>query len=563
MVRDVGEAVEAMREETVVGIDIETSGLNPWRDKIAVVSMYGPRSRTAAVLHTRGGIPDQLVDFIQARGKERLFVGHNLAGFDALFLSNNGVDVFTPRWYDTQVAEGATLLSGRRDLSVSLKASTSRRLGVNLKKVADHGSWMNQELTQEQVEYCLDDIVLLPRLMQEQMRKAGGGDTLRAIQTEMRVLPVTMRMTLNGLPLYEPAMAGFRRGQLRRQALYGQYLRARGMQDGTNLNSPPQTKRFFQEQGITLPNTRAETLNDLAQMGGSVGRLCRAVVEWRHANKRQAMYDDEWLDKYLIDGFIHARFWQCGTETGRYSSSDPNLQQIPRNMRRVFGRDGWTVVKADYSQIEIRIAASLAKDRVMMDDLQLEDIHRQVGSAIFQCEPRQLTADQRMLSKAMSFTLIFGGGAQGLYDYARINGANINLASVRSAINRFFERYYGLATMKNKAQALADGRRPVTLNLPTGMKRILVGSTLTATRILNSSVQGSAAAGLKFALVECERAGIARYLGCTVHDEIVGVVPEGEEGEFAETLERCMIEGMGRVMDGLVKVEVKSGPRWQ
>jgi DNA polymerase I len=565
IVRDVDEAIDILKHERILGLDLETGGLSPWKDPIAVVSLYGPKSKTAAVLHVRGHIPDKLKDFLE---QPRTLVGHNIGGFDGLFLANNGVDIFQAVWYDTMIGEAAAMKSGRRDLSVSLKATLQRRLGRKISKEQQVSAWMAETLTPEQVAYCTDDIRLLPRLMETQMDNASGTTMRKAIEVEMMVLPMTMRMTLNGLPLNEAkfnAYIGHQREVLLRTS--AQLFERFGRQ--INMNSPAQLKKALHDIGVPVASTASDELKALemsvADAEGEIAQVIKILLECKNANQRVKVYSDEWIEKYVIDGWLHARFWQCGTETLRYSSSNPNFQQIPRDMRSVFGWvDGSWIVSADYSQIEVRIAAALAKDRVLLAALANEDVHSAIASLVFSVPLEKVTSEQRMMSKAMTFTLLFGGGVDRLYQYAKLNGSAITRDDAENNFNDFFRRFGGLHRMRLKASQLSREYGPLILTLPTGAQRVLVGGQKTMQRILNTSVQGTAAAGLKFALIEAQRRGLERYLGCTVHDELVACVPgsKSQAEEYAHELEEAMKHGMLQAIEIPVKVEAEVAEAW-
>lgn len=557
-IRDVDEAIKRLQHDRLIALDIETGGLDPWKDPIAVVSLHGATSSQTAVLHVRGRIPRPLEDFLSDEGKT--FVGHNVGGFDALFLAENGVDVWAPRWYDTMVGEAALMTSGRRDFSVSLKNTIQRRLGKKISKEQQVSAWMAETLTPEQVKYCVDDVRLLPDLYNEQLTRAGGSSMRQALDVEMQVLPVVMSMSMNGLPIGEEQFrayitkqsADFKRTQGELFAIFGREI---------NMNSPAQLKKALHDIGAPVEDTTAETLMWLYEISGD--QRLRTLLKCKFAGQRLKVYSDDWLKQYAWDWQVRSRFWQCGTETGRFSSSNPNLQQIPRDMRPVFGwRPGWKMIWADYSQIEVRIAAKIARDKVMLQAVEHEDTHRAVAALVFQKTPEDITSEERKLSKAMTFTLLFGGSANRLYEYARLNGSKITPADASNMYDAFFHRFVGLHRMRVKAQGLARDWGPLTLTLPTGMRRVLAGQQKTPTRILNTSVQGTAAAGMKYALIECAKRDLTQYLGCTVHDELVACVPEDMAEEYARELTEAMTVGMLKAIDIPVKVETEIADAW-
>ncbi len=560
VLRDEGEALSALAAEKRLGLDIETSGLSPWNDVVAVVSLYGPESNVAAILHCRGHISPRLSAFLERPGI--VLVGHNVAGFDALFLHNAGVNVFNAFWYDTMVSEGATLASGRRNISVSLKATLERRLGKKIKKDPTLHNWMLPSLSPEQLEYCVDDVRMLPGLMDAQLEKVGGTPARQAIQLETAILPVTMRMTLNGLPLHRGRFYEWRERQAKEYAETANELH--GLLGPINLGSPIQLRKALAEFGIPLPNTMNNTLVSASATGGRTGELLRTLIRNRHAGQRLKMYKDDWVDEHVRDWRVHARFWQVNTETMRFTSSNPNLQQIPQDMRGCFGWEGQVVVAADYSQIEVVLAAVISRDARMLAAVKSGDLHREVAAVIWNTSPDSISDERRQLAKAMNFTLIFGGGWETLYEYARLSGSDISRDGAQEAHRLYFERFPGMKAMREQAAYAARRGYPVSVQLPSGSKRVLVGAELTATRILNTRIQGSAACGLKYAIAETKKSGTWSELGATVHDELVAgdLRPEHAQ-EYAEQLKLDMQAGMRRITGFDVKVGVKVGERWE
>ena len=202
VVRDVDEAVRGLEGDSKVALDLETTGFSPFTDRIAVVSLRGKESGTRAVLHVRGRLPERLARFVD-RPDGPLIITHNGTSFDIPYLARNGVDVFKARWWDTMTGELANLSSQRRDVSVSLKATTQRRVGKTLKKDQDHSGWMNEELDEGQLGYAVDDVDYLIPVQEKQLELASGTSKERALDVEMRLIPAVVSMELTGLPISE------------------------------------------------------------------------------------------------------------------------------------------------------------------------------------------------------------------------------------------------------------------------------------------------------------------------------------------------------------------------
>jgi len=565
LVFDPVEAYHSHLEDPELYVDIETGGLNPWKHPIAVISIYGPRSGVCSIIHTRGDVPDCLVELLSRQNV--IQTKHNGTAFDDLFLANAGIDVFKPKLRDTLISELVSIRTARRDTRVSLESSVKRRTGTQLNKSIDHRTWMQPTLTEEQLAYAGGDVVHLPALYAEQRSVVAGTPQADAMDLEELLIPAVLRTTLNGLPfslrahgLYTSELA------VKRDEAEDSLVQAFGP---LNLRSAKQVKEALAEYGVVVSDTTHDTLVEISEMGGRPGEVVDLILDFKKPDQRLKMYSEEWVAKYVTSERVHPRVWQVGADTGRMTNSDPSLQQIPKDdARRIFeAPEGWCILSADYSQIEIRVAAYFARDAAMFEALRAEDLHTAVASMIFGLPVELISSAQRKLAKAAVFTLLFGGGAGRLYDYARHNGSVITETEARGIVKRFFEKFAGLSTMRAKAFARAQAGRSVPLDLPTGLRRTLSGQTLRGTVILNTLVQGTAAAGFKFALLEAAKRGLDKYMGGFVHDEFVSCVPITEVEEYAGELEECMERGMMRALPletpGLeVKVGLSAHRTW-
>ena len=551
-------------DDDVVGIDLESTGLDPWRDDIATVQLYGDKSGTLALIRTPGGVIPQAVKDVIAR-PGRTLIAHNGVAFDIPFLHNAGVEVSKADWYDTLVAETAIVPTQRRDVSKSLRASAKRRLGTVINKDIEHSGWANDELTEDQVLYAVSDVLVLPALRRSQLDKAEEFGVTRGLENEMRlVLPVAW-LTINGMPLNPDKLSGYLAKQVEDRAHVQVDFEAEF--GAMNARSPKQVKDAFISRGVEVLDTKKETLQDLLLLGGKGGELANIILEYRRPDQRLKVYGGDWVARHMKpDGRIHPRFWQCSTDTTRFSSSGPNGEQIPRDMRYVFGWEpGKKVVSVDYSQIEIRVAAKIAGDEVLMALLEDEDVHASIAAeAMFHVPIDQVSPAMRKLAKAVSFTLLFGGGPQKFYEYAHRSGGTLTVDDAYGVVRNFFEKFKGLADMRARAIGVADQGRPVTIRIPHGLKRMLVGRNIRPTVILNTMVQASAASGIKYGILEAWDRGLVVGKLCNqVHDELVAVVDADEATEYAAELKDAMLVGFRRAVDCNPKVEVKVNDFWE
>lgn len=585
------EARSILEGDRNIALDLETSGFSPWVDNIHVITLYGEKSKTPVILHYPRGrkVPIKVLRWLEEFDD---ITTHNGTMFDILFLANAGMDWEKVRFYDTLLGELAVITAARRNVRVNLEASIKRRTGEQIDKNIDHESWGNEFLDAQQLRYLHGDIKHLLDMRKEQMSRAEeSADMLRNLEFEMSLIPAVVQMELTGLPISVPKLQSFLALQeeqalrnknlletlLEREIIMEAPKRVADKRPNTLLiTSPKQVKDCLQEVfgPRAFPDTTAETFQNYLPFEGKIKDVSEAMLEFRHANRREKMYSPKWQRDFIVnhDGFrdtrVHGKFWQIGTETGRFSSSQPNLQQIPRDMRAVFeGPEGILIGATDYSGIEVRVAAALAEDQDMIDVFTGgQDIHTVVAAAGFNIDISEVTSEQRQIAKAMSFTLLFGGGAETFRGYAAARGSTISPEDADLAVERFFERFDGIRRMRQSAIWQAQNLRAVTLVYPTGLKRVLFNDSLRSSVILNNIVQGTAAAGLKYALLMCWNRGLSKYISAVVHDEIVYSAPASRIVEVRDAIEECMIQGMERAMVDCtavpIEVESEYGQSW-
>jgi DNA polymerase I-like protein with 3'-5' exonuclease and polymerase domains len=573
VIMDPAEAARELEKNTLISFDTETTGLSPWLDTLALMQFYGDETGTLALIRTPDGvIPEAIRSLLEQTG--RTFVAHNGVSFDIPFLYTHGVDPFRTAWYDTLVAETAIVPTGRRDVSVSLRASVKRRLGIEINKEIAHGNWTQEVLTPEQIEYACSDVLTLPGLYRAQLERAADAGVTTGLEMEQRLVPAVASMTITGLPFNEEKWREYIEKQHRdRDVAYAQLKEL--MPEVKNWRSPKQLGEALQSRGVPLPltktgqpSTRAEILERFAKYGGKRGALCRLVLDYRHPDQRIKTYDQEWVDKFVMaDGRIHGKYWQCSADTTRFTSSDPNLQQIPKDMRYVCGWvPGHKMVTPDYSQIEVLITAAIAGDTALLNAINDGlDIHSFVGEEVLGIPIDQQTDDDRRFAKAVVFTILFGGGPKRIIEYTVVSDMAIGESEVYDFFNLFLERFPGIKRMRDIADSKAQGypKIPVTITLPSGLKRRLVGKMVRPPVIINTMVQGSAAVGIKLGMLEAWDQGIFHGNVCSqVHDELPSCVPENELDEFIPPFKKAMADGMTAAIEQPCQVDAKVGDGW-
>jgi DNA polymerase I len=558
---DPATAARMLEKNSRIAFDTETTGFSPWRDNLAIMQFYGPDTDTLSVIRTPNGVvPKPILDLFASK-KRKTFIAHNAVAFDLMFMHTHGVDWEKHNWYDTLVGESLITPMGRRDVSKSLRASLRRRLGFEIDKNIEHGHW-DGELSERQIEYATTDVLHLPALMDEQIGKAAKSGETQALNMEMELVPIVARMTINGLPLRRDVLDKYIVQQHEEIAASEKFLRKEF--GNINMNSPKQLKEALWACGLEVDSTGVEILIPLSQLvTGHQLKVVEAVLKYKHGAQRIKMYNPVWADQHIINDWVHPRFWQVGTDTTRFSCSDPNLQQVPKDGRGIIGNlRGYKIVSADYSQIEVRIAAYYGADEILIAALDNEDVHTAIAAEVYGVPLHMVTRDQRRHAKALTFALLFGGSAATLFNHSKMSGGGLTEADSRMMTKKFFDRFKGLKRMRDSAYKMADRPGAVVIRLPNTTRRILVGYNKRHTVILNTIVQGSAAVGIKYGMLEARDAGLTKYLGSTVHDELVAAVPTKEAKEYGRELEEAMLRGMRAVIDTTVKVETKIGDQW-
>ncbi|MET0405703.1 MAG: DNA polymerase I, partial [Cystobacter sp.] len=303
------------------------------------------------------------------------------------------------------------------------------------------------------------------------------------------------------------------------------------------------------KRGKTGPSTDQEVLEKLAERHA----LPRAIIEYRSLSKLKSTYLDTLPELVAKDGRLHTTFHQAATATGRLSSSDPNLQNIPirtelgMEIRRAFiAEEGHQLVSADYSQIELRLLAHIARDEVLLDAFARdEDIHSRTAAEIFGVPQAEVTRDQRRVAKMVNF-----GIAYGLSPYGLSTRLNIPEEEARDIIERYFRRYAGIkryldetvrvAKERGYVETLFGRRRPMG-DLNAKNRQVVQAAERAA---INMPIQGTAADLMKKAMLSVDAALRAQKLKTRVllqvHDELLFESPPDEVEAVKELSRRCM-----------------------
>jgi len=346
-----------------------------------------------------------------------------------------------------------------------------------------------------------------------------------------------------------------------------------------NLNSPKQIQEIlFDKNKLPVikktPSGTPSTDEDVLAQLALDHPLPKLILEYRGLTKLKSTYTDKLAE--IVNpatGRVHTSYAQAVAVTGRLSSSDPNLQNIPirtaegRRIREAFIPDrGHQIVSADYSQIELRIMAHISRDESLLKSFaEGEDIHRATAGEVFGIPPAELTSEQRRYAKAINFGLIYGMSAFGLSKQL-----DIERSAAQQYMDRYFARYPGVAQYMQRTRELArrEGYVETVFGRRLWLQEIRSGSPArrqAAERAaINAPMQGTAADLIKMAMIRVHdwiiRERLATRLLMQVHDELVLEVPDAEVERVRAELPELMT-GVAELAVPLV-VEVGVGPNW-
>ncbi len=536
---------------SIFAFDTETTSLNYMQARVVGVS-FAVAAGEAAYLpfgHDYLDVPDQLDEAsVLAQLKplledpERFKVGQNLK-YDANVLLNHGI-ILRGIHDDTMLASYVLDSTGSRHDMDTLALKYLDHTTIHFEDIAGKGAkqiTFNQIALEQAGPYAAEDADITLRLYQALLPKLQASEGLLAVyrNIELPLVSVLSRIERNGAYV-DRELLGKQSHELgmKMQALEKQAYELAGGE--FNLASPKQLGEIlFERLQIPVtkktpkgaPSTAEEVLVELAHDYP----LPKVILEHRGMAKLKSTYTDKLpLQIDPKTGRIHTSYHQAVAATGRLSSSDPNLQNIPirsaegRRIRQAFiAPPGYVILAADYSQIELRIMAHLSGDRGLIDAFTRgEDIHRATAAEVFGVAPADVSDEQRRNAKAINFGLIYGMSAFGL-----ARQLHLGRKEAQQYIDLYFERYPGVLRYMDETRVLASekgyvetlfGRR---LHLPeinarNGMRRQAAERTA-----INAPMQGTAADIIKRAMISVDQylssSAVDAKMIMQVHDELV------------------------------------------
>jgi DNA polymerase I-like protein with 3'-5' exonuclease and polymerase domains len=523
--------------------------LDPFKGEIRLATLVDSDGNISQFdLRETPTLPPEVLDVL---GREELVI-HN-AAFELRFLATK-LGLWPQRVFCTLTA--SRLLAPIKTVPHALGPVLERCLDVKLAK--EHGSsdWGALVLTECQKLYARDDVRYLHRLRLVLASALAEEDLTHIFDLEMALLPIITRMELHGFAIDVDKLKAALPEQKARAEAKMQALREAFGKPELNPNSPDQVLEIFKAAGIELvksnvDGSREETTKEelLCTIDDPRAAL---VLEYRKAEKLATTLDSL-LDVVREDGRIYARFNPLGAMTGRFSSKNPNLQQVPkkgaRHVRTIFvaGTPERRLIVADYSQIELRVAALVAGETVMIDAFRDHvDLHTKIAAVSLRVSPEQVTPEQRDIGKTINFGFLYGRSAEGYRRGVRKDcGLILTSEQALGYRNSFFATYPAVAAWHEECRRKA--RDPANNRARTIFGRLLCAQIDDAWARFNLwtnyVVQGACADLLKMAMVKV--ASILPsycHLVATVHDELIYDVPLSLSEQYCGMIRMAMEE---------------------
>lgn len=588
---------QKIRDNELLVFDTETTGLDPLTAELVGISLgaepgiayYLPLNHTAGQNLPRQAVLDQLAPlFADTRIRK---VAHNFK-YDAMILQMAGIEIAN-YFFDTLLA-AYLLHPGLR--AYGLKDLAFTELGWQMNTIEEligpKGKSQKSfaEVTVEQAApYAGADVLAtcalfeifakrLEEVAQTQAKGENGGSMDKVFhEIEMPLLPVLVQMELTGIAIDRDFLSNL-------SDKLGKSLQALEKEIHTqagetfNINSTQQLSEIlFNKLGIRKTKRTKTGLSTDADSLGQIRAehpIVDFLLQFRELSKLRNTYVDA-LPPLIHPrtGRVHTSFNQAVTSTGRLSSSNPNLQNIPirtaqgREIRKAFiAEAGHLLLAADYSQMEFRILSHMAQDETMIAAFRAgTDFHTTTAAGIFDCYPEQVTSEQRRIAKTVNFGVIYG---QSKYGLSRQLG--ISVEEAEQFIQQFFQRFSATAAFLEKIKLEARTKGYVSTlagrvrHLPE-LRSKAVPQQLAGERMaINMPIQGTAADIMKIAMIDLHHAlqqeKLRSRLVLQVHDEVVLEVPEAEVEKAAALVRKTLSEAFELSVP--LDVEVEVGKNW-
>jgi len=594
---EVQSAFEKLEEHNVIALDTETTGLNPNEDRLVGLSLSGKIGEAFYIPINHSGedenIGNEATEILKSFLRSKAFLFHN-AKFDYKFLLELGVEVdimcdtmFLASYLSLERKGlkylGANLLGLETVEITDLIQATSKKSNINFNYLPPEKCY----------EYACQDADLTLRLFYTLNPKAQVPDFI--MKLEMDLIPIIAEMELNGFPIDLPKAEQHNENVKKRLEVLKKEITAdAGIE--FDIDSPAQLAGILYERlGLKStrttakgsPSTGIAALKDLKDSHPIVEKL----IEWRKLTKLSNAFYGRYFSDLEKTGSnnIYSNFHPWGTRSGRFSSSDVNLQQVSKEVKEIFvPSPGHYLIEADYSQIEFRVFASMSKDPTMMRAcIEERDMHRATAAMVFDKSEEAITDFERQKGKTLNFSILFGAGPANVADqlgiskyeasqlldkyldkmpeikswkekterFAGENGYCETAFGRKRSINEmsYFDRYYSLMKYDRKVYLTPEDKDKIRV-LSHGL-RIAI----------NTPIQGTAADIFKIALRRLHRSLLSKTdikLMAVVHDSVILSVPKNIN---PRTVYLKLKEAMEFTIEGFVpiKIDIEFGKNWK
>jgi DNA polymerase-1 len=584
--------VRELKQVDSIAFDTETTGTDPLLAELVGISLsvkegegfYLPIGHAEGKQLLRETIVQALKPIFESEKLAK--VGHN-AKYDMAVLHEAGIEVRGLK-FDTML--GAFLIEP--GAPIGLKKLAKSQLSIDMTEIDELIGTGKKQITMAQVPiadaaaYAAADADITLRLMHVQQPKLDELGLRKLLDTvDMPLVPVLLDMELAGVKIDAEFLGEMsQRFEVRLKEIEQEVYKLVGFE--FNLNSPAQLgDALFGKLGLKAPGERKTSTGkvsvaaDVLESMQGMHPVIDLILEQRQLSKIKGTYLDA-LPKLVNPrtGRVHTSFNQTGAVSGRIASQDPNLQNIPirtdlgREVRRAFiVEKGNVMIAADYSQVELRIAAHIANDPGLRAAFAAgQDIHRATAAKVLNVPLDQVTSDQRSFAKRVNFGLLYGMGTQSLAQQA-----GISMKEAQQFVDAYFagfpniKKYIDETKKRAKTEGYVEtllGRRryfPI-LQTQTRDARTNIMQRTAEREAINHPIQGTAADIIKIAMINIHARLIKRKLEARlilqVHDELILEAPQHEAEEVKQLVKELM-ENAYR-LDPPLKVEIESGQNW-
>ncbi|CBN53536.1 MULTISPECIES: bifunctional 3'-5' exonuclease/DNA polymerase [Kamptonema] len=571
------EILSPLMKARVIGIDTETTGLDPLTERIRLIQIAAPQH--PVIIVDLAALADSELSPLKALLNSSALKVFQNGKFDWQVLEMAGLRPSGP-FFDVMLASQVLRSGLKKDHD--LQSLTFEFLGIKLDKSLQSSNFAGK-LSASQLEYAALDAAVLLKLRARLHSKLRSAGLLETAKIEFAAMPAVAQMELNGMlldveqwhlvgeelkaqkqaTLVELVKAGLKPAPSAQLSLFPD------MVETINPRSSVQVLSALQALNIPIKSTSKSELIPIARQYPVI----QLLLNYRKLASLCSNFAEA-LPKHIhqITGRIHPSYRQCGARSGRFSCKQPNLQNVPRNctvkgMRACFiAPPGYQIIKADYSQIELRIVAEISGDAKMLDAyVKGEDLHTLTASLITGKLLEEVTTEDRRIAKSVNFGLIYGMGAAKLQAYAEEKyDVLLTLEEAKEFRKRFFQAYSGVKRWHDSIRRTVYVKDIKQIRTIGGRRRRWAKKPRLS-ELLNHPVQGTSADMLKVAIARLFKLlpKTGAKLIAVVHDEILLECPQTTLKRTSCILKKVMVEAGELYLQQVpVEVEVKIASSW-